>query len=137
MLSLALIAGAVFTSPSVDMIAQTPPAAGANPVATGLRDMWNGAKRNITESADLMTEANYSFKPVDSVRTFGQILAHLAGANYVICAAAKGGRRSSKRSPTHTPIATVRLRRGTTSASASRSRCRSGWDRARAPRRSS
>lgn len=90
MLSLALIAGAVFKSPSVDMIAQTPPAAGANPVATGLRDMWNGAKRNITESADLMTEANYSFKPVDSVRTFGQILAHLAGANYVICAAAKG-----------------------------------------------
>jgi hypothetical protein len=27
---------------------------------------------------------------VDPVRTFGQILAHLAGANYVICAAARG-----------------------------------------------
>jgi len=37
-----------------------------------------------------MDEANYAFKPVDSVRTFGQILAHVAGASYVFCAAAKG-----------------------------------------------
>jgi uncharacterized damage-inducible protein DinB len=37
-----------------------------------------------------MEEANYAFKPVDSVRTFGQILAHVAGASYVFCSAAKG-----------------------------------------------
>src|SRR4029453_7632370 len=35
-------------------------------------------------------EANYTFKPVDTVRTFGQILAHVAGANYLFCAPAKG-----------------------------------------------
>lgn len=50
---------------------------------------WNEAKRNVAESAELMPEANYSYKPVDTVRTFGQILAHLAGANYVFCAAAR------------------------------------------------
>ena len=69
--------------------AQTP-AGGGNAVAVALKENWDGAKRNIKESADLMPEANYSFKPVDSVRTFGQILGHLAGANYVFCSAAKG-----------------------------------------------
>lgn len=89
--SLAMLAAAVvLTSPASNVSAQTQPAAGANPVTLALRDNWNGAKRNITESADLMPEANYSFKPVETVRTFGQILAHLAGANYVFCAAAKG-----------------------------------------------
>ena len=41
-------------------------------------------------SAKVMPEAKYSFKPVDTVRTFGQILAHVAGANYEFCAAARG-----------------------------------------------
>ena len=37
-----------------------------------------------------MTEANYSFKPSPDVRSFGEILAHVAGASYMFCAAAKG-----------------------------------------------
>jgi hypothetical protein len=65
-------------------------AQGSQPIAESLRVSWDGAKKNIVESAELMPEANYSFKPVDTVRTFGQILGHVAGANYVICAAAKG-----------------------------------------------
>jgi uncharacterized damage-inducible protein DinB len=54
------------------------------------QNAWAGAKRNIVESADQMPEANYSFKPVDSVRTFGQILAHVADSNYFYCARSKG-----------------------------------------------
>jgi DinB family protein len=89
--SLAMLAGAlVLLVQSSSVIAQTPPAGGANPVTASLRQNWDGAKLNIKESADLMPEANYSFKPVDSVRTFGQILAHLAGANFVFCSSAKG-----------------------------------------------
>jgi len=65
-------------------------AQGPQPIAEALRVSWDGAKKNIVQSADVMPEANYSFKPVDTVRTFGQILGHVAGANYVICAAAKG-----------------------------------------------
>jgi uncharacterized damage-inducible protein DinB len=61
-----------------------------NPTSAAIKQNWDGAKRNIRESADLMDEANYAFKPVDSVRTFGQILAHVAGASYVFCSAAKG-----------------------------------------------
>jgi uncharacterized damage-inducible protein DinB len=66
-----------------------PPSAGAVLVRIA-QNAWAGAKRNIVESADQMPEAHYSFKPVDSVRTFGQILAHVADSNYFYCARSKG-----------------------------------------------
>ena len=69
------------------LAAQEPASKG---VSAAIRQNWDGAKRNLRESADKMDESNYAFKPVDSVRTFGQILAHVAGANYVFCAAVKG-----------------------------------------------
>ena len=62
----------------------------ANPITQALRDAWTGAKTNFRRSADVMPEAKYGFKPVDSVRSFGAILAHVAGASYEFCAAAKG-----------------------------------------------
>ena len=62
----------------------------ANPISDGLRSQWNGVKRNIQQSAELMPEASFDFRPVDGVRTFGEILAHVAGASYEICASAKG-----------------------------------------------
>jgi len=80
-----LCAGASF---GVSAFAQSP--ATVNPVAAGVRTAWDGAKRNLTRSAELMPEGDYAFRPVDTVRTFGQILAHVAGANYVFCSAAKG-----------------------------------------------
>jgi len=64
--------------------------ASAQPHAQALRTAWDGAKKNIVESSTIMEEANYAFKPVETVRTFGQILGHVAGANYVFCSAAKG-----------------------------------------------
>jgi uncharacterized damage-inducible protein DinB len=66
------------------------PAQAVGPVARSLQDAWNAAKRNITESAAVVPDGIYSFKAADSVRTFGQILAHIAGANHNFCAAAKG-----------------------------------------------
>ncbi len=68
--------------------AQSP--AGSNPIAAGVRTAWEGGKRNLTRSAEMMPENDYGFRPVNTVRTFGEILAHVAGANYVFCAAAKG-----------------------------------------------
>ena len=68
---------------------QQPPSAGAVVVRIA-QNGWAGAKRNIIDSADQMPETNYSFKPVDTVRTFGQILAHVADSNYFYCARSKG-----------------------------------------------
>ena len=67
-----------------------PLAQAANPISDGIRSQWNSAKRNVQESAEIMPEGSYDYRPVDGVRNFGEILAHLAGANYVFCAAAKG-----------------------------------------------
>lgn len=59
-------------------------------VAGAMTEQWNAAKGNILASADQMPEAEFSFAPTPAVRSFGAILAHLAGANYVFCAAASG-----------------------------------------------
>jgi uncharacterized damage-inducible protein DinB len=67
---------------------QTP--ASAEPVSGAIRQAWQGATENIRASADQMPEADYAFRPIDTVRTFGQLLAHVAGANYVFCSAARG-----------------------------------------------
>jgi hypothetical protein len=83
MKSLTLITLLAIASPA---FAQ-PPA--ADPISQSIRNAWASAKRNIVESADQMPEADYAFKPVDTVRSFGAILAHVAGANYVFCAPAR------------------------------------------------
>jgi uncharacterized damage-inducible protein DinB len=70
------------------MKAQSPGA--GNPVSDAIRGAWNGAKQNLAGSAKVMPHDKYAFKPVESVRTFGAILAHVAGANYIFCAAARG-----------------------------------------------
>jgi uncharacterized damage-inducible protein DinB len=61
-----------------------------NPISAAIRDGWDGAKRNMTRATEAMPDAKFSFKPVDTVRTYGQIVAHVAGANYIFCAAARG-----------------------------------------------
>ena len=71
---------------SLDAAAQT---ASPNPITQTLRGAWTEAKTNIRKSADVMPEAKYGFKPVETVRSFGAILAHVAGASYEFCAAAK------------------------------------------------
>lgn len=71
---------------SVGVAAQAP----ANPISDAVRSRWNTAKRNMLGSAKVMPAEKYSFRPVDTVRTFGEMLAHVAGANYVFCAMARG-----------------------------------------------
>jgi uncharacterized damage-inducible protein DinB len=73
--------------------AQTPaPAAPPQPTSLtdGLKRAWSGTKQNITETADKMSEANYSFKPTPEVRSFGEILGHIVNGNYAYCSRAKG-----------------------------------------------
>jgi uncharacterized damage-inducible protein DinB len=71
-------------------VALPAPALAQNPISGAIRSGWDGAKRLLVASADQMPEKDYAFKPVETVRSFGGILAHVAGANYVFCAAALG-----------------------------------------------
>jgi uncharacterized damage-inducible protein DinB len=75
--------------------AQTAPAAPAPPpqptgLADGLKRAWAGAKLNVTESADKMTDANYAFKATPEVKSFGEIIGHITDGNLTYCSLAKG-----------------------------------------------
>jgi uncharacterized damage-inducible protein DinB len=68
-----------------------PPAAAAqDSISRAIGQQWDSAQGKILASADKMPETDYAFKPVDSVRSFGAVLAHVAGANYLFCAPALG-----------------------------------------------
>jgi len=62
----------------------------ANPISTDLKGVWNQIKGNIAKSAEKMPEEQYSFRPSPDVRSYGQLIGHIADANYMICGASKG-----------------------------------------------
>jgi hypothetical protein len=73
--------------------AQQPPAAGQKVgLATSLQRGYAGFKLNLTQNAEKMPEADYSFKPgaMPEVRTYAALFMHVANAQYGQCAAAKG-----------------------------------------------
>ena len=47
-------------------------------------------KNNITSSAEKMPEADYFFKPTPDIRSYGQLWAHVADAQFGQCSGAKG-----------------------------------------------
>ena len=52
--------------------------------------LYADVKDNVIKSAELMPPANYPFKPTPKVRSYGQLIGHIANANYMLCATAKG-----------------------------------------------
>jgi uncharacterized damage-inducible protein DinB len=76
----ALICGASLAS------AQAP----ANPMQTSLKGQYDAIKVNLTRTAAKVPEDLYSFKPTPEVRSLGQLIGHLADANFGICATAAG-----------------------------------------------
>ena len=54
------------------------------------RTLWQGVARNIAESANDVPADKYSYKPTPDVRSFGELFAHVAGAELRFCAMALG-----------------------------------------------
>ena len=71
---------------SVPLFAQ----ATANPAASAARLIWESNQDFITQSAADVPENLYSFRPTPDVRTFGEIIGHVAGAQGMFCAIALG-----------------------------------------------
>jgi uncharacterized damage-inducible protein DinB len=70
--------------PAAAASAQDNPLSGFNKRAYGQLKNW------LLSSAEKMPEENYNFKPTESVRSFGQILGHVADAQYLFCSAVLG-----------------------------------------------
>ena len=52
--------------------------------------LYGMAKGWLVKSAEMMPEADYSFKPTPAVRSWAALVGHVADANFMICAIAKG-----------------------------------------------
>jgi uncharacterized damage-inducible protein DinB len=68
----------------------TAPASTENPLSTWNKMAYGRVKDILLRSAEKMPEENYSFKPIDTVRSYGQIIGHVADAQYLFCSVALG-----------------------------------------------
>jgi len=75
---------------SLCLLAATVAAAQDNPFSSFNKLAYGQMKLWVLGSAEKMPEENYSFKPADTVRSFGQIIGHVADAQYLFCSIALG-----------------------------------------------
>lgn len=61
-----------------------------NPMSTAVKNQFNTGKTNLTKAAEKMPEENFAYKPTDAVRSFGELIGHVANAQYSFCSAALG-----------------------------------------------
>jgi len=62
----------------------------ANPFMYELKQFYTVRKGDLLKTADRMPAENYDFKPTPDVRSFGQLIAHIADAQMGFCSGAKG-----------------------------------------------
>jgi uncharacterized damage-inducible protein DinB len=75
------------------LAAASPLAAQAAPASSAVADAranWTSVRDYLVQSATDMPEAKYSYRPTASVRSFGEIIAHVAGSQSMFCAIALG-----------------------------------------------
>jgi hypothetical protein len=89
-LSLILVSGLLLTT-GAPLVAQPIPAGQKIGLARYLQAGYGGLKTDVIDAAAKMPEADYGFKPssMADVRTYGQLVAHIAVGQFDACAAAK------------------------------------------------
>jgi uncharacterized damage-inducible protein DinB len=70
--------------------------AAANPITANEKGLYSFISGAVVAAAQKMPEENYSFKPTPEVRSFGQLVGHVADANYNFCSMASGETNPSK-----------------------------------------
>jgi uncharacterized damage-inducible protein DinB len=80
--------GAWAQTGAVSPTAVVNPTGAVNPLVASSKVFYQNAKQDILRSAEKMPEDKFTFKPTDSVRTYGQVLAHVADGQYEFCGAA-------------------------------------------------
>src|SRR5262245_61526507 len=67
----------------------------ASPVSIVNR-LWAQVRDYVTQSAEDMSEAQYGFRPTPDVRTFGELIGHLAGSQMNYCALVLGEKSAAE-----------------------------------------
>jgi hypothetical protein len=94
-----IILAAVFViAASVSALAQqastASPPQSENPMSSELKQMYNGIKNNLTKMAEKMPEEHYGFKATADIRTFGELVGHVADSQARTCSAVNGEQKS-------------------------------------------
>lgn len=84
-----------FLAPAAAVFAQNNPAPAAAPpqnnqLSTFNRLGYGVLKNTLLRSAEKMPEDGYSFKPTEAVRSYGQIIGHIADSQYTFCSVVLG-----------------------------------------------
>jgi uncharacterized damage-inducible protein DinB len=69
---------------------QAPTAPPANPITASEKGLYSFVSGAVVRAAEKMPEENYSFKPTPEVRSFGQLVGHVADASYMFCSQVQG-----------------------------------------------
>ena len=67
-----------------------------NPLSDDVKGAYQRIESSLLKAAEKMPDAEYAFKPTPDVRTFGQLVAHVAEAQATICTLAKGGTKRAE-----------------------------------------
>jgi uncharacterized damage-inducible protein DinB len=62
----------------------------ANPITASEKGLYSFVSGAVVGAAQKMPEENYSFKPTPEVRSFGQLVGHVADASYMFCSQVMG-----------------------------------------------
>lgn len=79
---------ALLTLCAAPAAAQAP--AAPNTALGSVRPLYAQGAAYVLAAAEQMPEADYGFKPTPEVRSFGELVGHVANAQYMICSAALG-----------------------------------------------
>lgn len=79
-------------APSAAQVAPPAPPQAPPSLATWLKNAYTTTRGYLAKAAEKMPEENYGMRPgtQTEVRTFGQIIGHVANANYSYCSSGKG-----------------------------------------------
>jgi uncharacterized damage-inducible protein DinB len=61
-----------------------------NPVRDSMKGLFDVTRTVITATARELTPEHYAYRPTEEVRSAGQILAHIANAQFAFCSGAAG-----------------------------------------------
>jgi uncharacterized damage-inducible protein DinB len=85
-----LLLAAVASADEKPAVPAAPAAPAANPGTAGLGGVYAFVQRNLVKAAEKVPEESYAFKPSPDVRSFGQLVGHLADAQFAMCSVALG-----------------------------------------------
>ena len=83
------LAAGLTTLLATPLVAQVD-ARAADPLTASIQDGATHLRHVFTAAAEQMSEEDFAFKPTPEVRSFGQLLAHVADTSFAFCAAASG-----------------------------------------------